>query len=284
MIQRLKLAKIPLCLLIGFSTAFGAVLFSTDSGLDIVFLAGAVFILATGAATLNSYQEYRFDRTMQRTRNRPLASGLISPPHAFVQAILLLLTGIFFISISTPTHSPAVVAAFSIVFYNGVYTPFKNKTLLAIVPGAICGALPPYIGWLGVGGGFYGYEVALLVSLFFLWQIPHYWLVMLTYPQDYLRTEQPNFLRRISEPRLKKLFVTWIGALVVVMLLYLLLPLYLNNIYRFCLVLNCVALLVIFIRDLAVVKTVNYRRLFLVLNLALFLHMAIIMVSRWGGV
>jgi len=282
MIYRLQLAKIPLCLFIAFSAAFGGAISPAVPDLKTISLAGAIFVLSAGAATLNSLQEYQFDRTMQRTSNRPLAAGLIAPGEALVQAVLFLFAGIFLISICTTALSPVLVALLSVLLYNGIYTPLKRRTLLAIVPGAMCGALPPYIGWLGAGGCFIGYEAALLFSLLFLWQIPHYWLVMLTHQQDYLVTEQPNFLQRISEPNLKRFFVTWIGGLVLVMLLFLLLPLSLSTLTQVFVILNCCSLLLLFVWGLTVDKICNYKKLFLTLNWTLFFHMAIILLGRKG--
>lgn len=280
MIQRLGLAKVPLCLLISCSTVFGYVLSNPVIALETLLTGCGIFILATGAATLNSLQEYRLDGLLERTRNRPLPKGLIHPLQAGIQAVILLFTGMILLFVATKTFLPLVAAVFAVFLYNGVYTPLKKKSVLAIIPGAICGALPPYIGWLAGGGAVVSYTAALLIVLFFLWQVPHFWLVLLTFKEDYERSSFPNFLKQFREDRLKRFFVTWIGALVSVMLMFLTLPFPLGLFFRFVLIVNSCLLLVAFAYSLKIRKTCNYRVLFFVLNFALFLHMLFLGMGR----
>ena len=175
-------------------------------------------------------------------------------------------------------------AVLAVILYNGVYTPLKKKTILAILPGAICGALPPYIGWLSGGGGVVNYTAALLLALFFLWQVPHFWLVLLTFKRDYEKSNIPNFLRQFEEHRLRRYFVTWIGALVFVMLMFLTLPYPIGLAFRVIVIVNGFILLVVFAYCLGIRKACNYRILFIVLNCSLFLHMLVFGAGRIAGV
>ena len=112
--------------------------------------------------------------------------------------MILLLAGLIVLLGVNETLSPVLVAIFAVILYNGVYTPLKKKSVLAIIPGAFCGALPPYIGWLSGGGGVISYTAVLLIVLFVLWQIPHYLLVLLTFKDDYEKSSLPNFLKNVS--------------------------------------------------------------------------------------
>jgi protoheme IX farnesyltransferase len=262
--HRLALAKVPLCLLIGCSTVFG-------------------FILATGAATLNSFQEFRLDGELERTKSRPLPKGVLTPRQAGIQAVVLLLVGLFVLFAATKTLLPVFTAIFAVVLYNGMYTPLKKRTVLAILPGAFCGALPPYIGWLSGEGEVVSYTAILLISLFTLWQIPHFWLILLNFKEDYEKSNLPSLLKQFSEDSLKRFFVTWIGALVLVMLMFLSLPFPLGSFFSITIILNALVLLVVFSYGLAFQKVCNYRILFIVLNFALFLHMVVIVVGRIAG-
>lgn len=276
MSRRLVLAKVLLCLLIGCSTLFGSVLADPIIVPRTFFISFGIFVLATGAATLNSLQEYRLDGELERTRNRPLPKGLVPPRQAGIQALVLLFVGLLILFVATKTFLPVLAAVFAVILYNGVYTPLKKTSVLAIIPGAICGALPAYIGWLGGGGGTVSYTAALLIVLFVLWQVPHFWLVMLTFKEDYERSSFPNLLKQFQEDSLKRFFVTWIGALVSVMLMFLTLPFPLGRCFRAVIIVNGCLLLVAFTYGLAIRKTSNYRILFFVLNFALFLHMVVL--------
>jgi protoheme IX farnesyltransferase len=278
-----KLAKVPLCLLIGCSTLFGFLLADPQFSLKMWMIGCGVFILATGAASLNSLQEYRLDGEMERTKNRPLPKGLVSPRQAGGQAMILLVAGMVILITAANTIFLVLVAASAVVLYNGIYTPLKTKTVLAIVPGALCGAFPPYIGWLGGGGEALCYSAALLIVLFVLWQIPHYWLVLLSFKKDYAESRLPNLLGQFQESKLKRFFVTWIGALVSVMLMYMTLPFTFGPVFRAAIIFNGCLLLIVFTYELAIRENNNYRRLFMVLNGSLLLHMVIIVAGRIAG-
>lgn len=278
--SRIVLAKVPLCLLIGCSTLFGYILADPVIVPQTILTGGGIFILATGAATLNSLQEFRLDGELARTSNRPLPKGLLPPFQAGVQSLILLLSGFLTILIATDNFLPFTAAAFAVALYNGIYTPLKKKSVLAIIPGAICGALPPYIGWLAGGGSGVGYPAVLLIVLFILWQIPHFWLVLLTFQDDYRGSSLPSLLKQFREDSLRRFLVTWIGALVLVMFMFLTLPPPLSWAFRAITVMNGCLLLVVFAYSLAIRRNCNYRNLFIVLNVSLFLHMVSIAAGR----
>lgn len=246
-----------------------------------MFSAGlGIFILATGAATLNSLQEYRLDGELMRTRSRPLPKGLVEPRQAGTQAMVLLSTGLLILFVATETALPVLTAIFAVFLYNGVYTPLKKKTVLAIIPGAMSGALPPYIGYLSGGGEPFCYPATLLIVLFILWQVPHFWLVLLNFKDDYSQSSLPHLLQRFPEDSVKRFFVSWIGALVLVMFMFLGLPYDLGWSFRGIIVLNGILLLVAFLYGMALRKACNYRFLFITLNVALFIHMMALSAGR----
>jgi protoheme IX farnesyltransferase len=277
---RLQLAKVPLCLLIGCSTLFGAILAQAHFTWSALILAMGVFVLATGGASLNSLQEHRLDAQMERTRNRPLPQRRISLTAAAWQAALLLLAGMVMVALASSSILASATALFALILYNGVYTPLKKRSVLAIFPGALCGALPPYIGWLGAGGYPVSYEAVLIVALFVLWQVPHYWLVMLNFQQDYLVSTQPNFLKQLQAPSIKRFFVTWIGALALVMIMFVVLPPGMDTGFSLALISNATLLLAVFIHGLVPKESNNYPRLFMSLNISLLVHMVIVCAGR----
>ena len=282
MTARFELAKVPLCLFIGCAALFGGLMASSALSLRTLQVAAGVFLVATGAASLNSLQEHRLDGRLARTRNRPLPTGRLTRGQAGRQAVILLLSGLLVVAFDAQDILPATVTAGAVVLYNGVYTPLKQKSILAIVPGALCGALPALIGWLA-GGGENNSAALLVVSLFILWQVPHFWLVLLTHRHDYTGSDLPNLLNQLPEKSVTRLLITWIGALSFVMLMFAALPYPLWPGIRYGVMANGLMLAAIFFYGLAVQKTTNYRFLFIVLNSVLLIHMVLLSAGRMAG-
>jgi len=275
----INLAKLPLCLLIGYSTLFGFFLAESTVSLQAIWAGTGIFILAAGAATLNSIQDHYIDTVFARTRNRPLPRGTVGRRYAFVLAVLLLGSGLLVLYFASERAFPLAVSVFAVLLYNLVYTPLKKKTVLAIVPGAICGALPPYIGWLMGGGGKADFEAFLLVAVMLLWQVPHFWLILLQNKDDYKTGIIPSLFSHFHEETIKRLFITWIGGLLAVMLLFTVLPLMQSLLVRSLIFLNTCGLLLFFLIGFKLDHPVNYKKSFSVLNGALFLHMSIVIAG-----
>ena len=283
MIARIRLAKVLLCLLIGSAALFGAILADPVVSPRILLVVGGIFLVATGAASLNSLQELGLDGKMGRTKGRPLPVGQLSPQQAGWQAFILILGGLLLLFIKTSDPLPMVITASAVILYNGIYTPLKKITVLAIIPGAMCGALPAYIGWLAGGGEGFGFTAILLLALFVLWQIPHFWLILLRYRDEYAASKLPNLLHQFQENTLKRLFITWIGALAFIMLMFAVLPYPLATVARYGVVFNALCLPGIFFAWLTLRTHDDYSLLFVVLNCALFIHMVILAVGRVVG-
>lgn len=282
MTARFELAKVPLCLFIGCAALFGGLMASPALSLRALLVASGVFLVATGAASLNSLQEHRLDGRLARTRSRPLPTGRLTRGQAGRQAALLLLSGLLVVACGAEDILPVAMTIGAVVLYNGIYTPLKQKSVLAIVPGALCGAMPALIGWLAGGGG-NGSAAMLVVSLFLLWQVPHFWLVLLSHRDDYSGSELPNLLNQLPAKNVKRLLITWIGALSVAMLMFTVLPCPLWIGVRYGLMANGIVMGAIFVHGLAVRKTANYRLLFVVLNSALLIHMVLVGAGRMAG-
>lgn len=278
-----QLAKLPLAAFIALSTLFGAVAAMGRPTLQIVPVVLGVFLAASGGATLNSLQERTLDGTMRRTRERPLPAGKVRPGMALGQALLLLAAGILLLALSCEDYWPLVLTAIAVVFYNGVYTPLKTRSALAIIPGLISGALPPYIGWIGGGGEFLAFPAILLIFLLVLWQVPHFHLILLANQEDYRESPLPHLLRRLSEAGLRRLFIPWVGSLACVMMMFAVVPQAMGNAYRIAVVANALLLVLCFLQLGRVATETRYRYLFLCMNLFFMLHMGIVATGRIIG-
>lgn len=271
----LSIAKFPLCALIAFSALFGHVFALQTINRQSVLVFTAVLILACGSASLNSYQERLVDALMTRTSGRPLVRQKLSTVHALVQTGFLIFCGLMLLLWSAGV-SPFVAGILGAVLYNVVYTRMKQHSLHAIIPGVLCGAIPPYIGWLAAGGELLSFQAALPVLLLIFWQIPHFFLVVLNHKSDYHGGFSPTLLQELSEHALQRIFLPWITALVVIMITFSAMPLQLSNGVRLVIIANGLALIAFFYYQMFFAVKPNYRMLFRYLNMAIFLVMAII--------
>ncbi len=183
----LELAKARLGTLVVLTTIAGYVLGARGDGrfLTLVWTVLGTALTAFGANILNQVWEIDRDRRMIRTRNRPLPAGRISRQLAILWGVASAITGL--IVLSTGTHLlTAGLALLVILLYVFVYTPMKVRTPLNTVVGAVCGAVPPMMGWAAATGGL---EVGawVLGGILFIWQIPHFLALAWLYREDYAR-------------------------------------------------------------------------------------------------
>lgn len=177
----------------------------------IIFPAAGIFLMACGSSALNQYQERKIDALMERTKNRPVPSGDMSPGQALLISLVLLLSGAFIILLKS---NLAVLTAgfFAVFWYNVVYVYLKKRTAFAVIPGALIGAVPPVAGWLGGGGSLSDPRILMLAFFFFLWQVPHFWLIFLVTPGDYKKAGLPSITNIFNIVQLKRIIFVWIFA------------------------------------------------------------------------
>jgi protoheme IX farnesyltransferase len=216
-----RLFKVRIAALAGFSSATGYVLAGNGASPGLPAAGGAslgllapslgVFLIACGSCALNQIQERRIDSLMRRTSRRPIPSRRMSVKAALVAALGLTATGSLLLLLEAPVLSFAL-AAFAAVWYNGVYTHLKRVTMFAAVPGGLIGALPPAVGWTAAGGALADPEILSLMVFMFVWQVPHFWLLLLRYREDYDRAGLPAVTRLFSPGQLKRIIFVWIVA------------------------------------------------------------------------
>lgn len=149
-------------------------------------MAGAIAgtaLVAGGAAVLNQVYECRTDALMRRTRFRPLPDGRVAPAEATLFGVILSGVGLGLL-VARANPLTALLAAATLGIYLIAYTPMKRHSRWATLVGAVCGALPPLIGWtashgsVSPGGG-------ALFAIVFLWQIPHFMAIAWMCRDDY---------------------------------------------------------------------------------------------------
>ena len=142
--------------------------------------------LAAGAANIfNELSEIDRDRRMRRTQSRPLPARRISQTHAMLLGVALGSTGLVILDIFANSFA-ATLALASLVIYVAMYTPLKARSTLNTMIGAVCGALPPMIGWVAAAGSLDA-GAWVLGGILYVWQLPHFLALAWMYRDDYQR-------------------------------------------------------------------------------------------------
>jgi protoheme IX farnesyltransferase len=143
-------------------------------------------MLVTGSANaINQVVEKDTDAMMKRTGKRPVAAGRMSVQEGWAFAVITGIAGIFILE-NYFNWLAAGLAAFSLFLYAFIYTPLKKINSIAVLVGAIPGALPCLIGW-AAGEGKLSNDGWVLFGIQFLWQFPHFWAIAWIAHTDYTR-------------------------------------------------------------------------------------------------
>jgi heme o synthase len=145
---------------------------------------------AGGAGAINHVLDRDIDRAMERTADRPVASGRVSPAAGLVYGIVL--GGAAFVLLATTVNPLAAALSLSgLLGYVLVYTMWlKRRTPQNIVIGGAAGAVPPLVAWAAVTGELAGTPLYLFAIVFF-WTPPHFWALSLLMKDDYARAGVP---------------------------------------------------------------------------------------------
>ena len=139
--------------------------------------------LVAASSVLNQVIESRTDARMNRTVDRPVASGRLSRKEGAWFGILISILGSLVLAVYV--NSLTSVSAFvTMLTYVLLYTPLKRSSALCTTVGAVPGAMPAVLGWFAAGGHV-GVEAVALFGLFFVWQFPHFLAIGWIYRDDY---------------------------------------------------------------------------------------------------
>ena len=205
----LDLIKIKISLLVTLTAAAGYLLAAGRITMQMAMVTASIFILACGSCALNQYQEREIDGLMERTKSRPIPSGKLNPDVALRISTGLILFGSLILLYGVK-HLVSALGLFAVFWYNLFYTPLKHKTAFAVVPGALIGAIPPILGWASAGGTIFDPRIWGVASFFFIWQIPHFWLLLLDYSGDYEKAELPSITQLFSMRQIKRIIFIWL--------------------------------------------------------------------------
>ncbi len=189
----LKPKVMSLVVFTGFSGMLAAIQSTNHPHLHPVLACIAMLCLAVGAGAagaINMWYDRDIDTVMERTKNRPLPLGKMSPDEALSFGVVLSIGAVMVMGLAL-NWVAASLLAFANLFYVVIYTMWlKRLTPQNIVIGGAAGAFPPMIGWAAVTGDVTLYPILLFLMIFF-WTPPHFWALSLFANKDYLRANIP---------------------------------------------------------------------------------------------
>ena len=148
------------------------------------------YLSAGGAGAVNHWFDRDIDAKMERTANRPVAAGRISPRAALCFGLLL--AALSFAELTIFVNLLAAALAFSgFLGYTLMYTVWlKRSTPQNIVIGGAAGAVPPLVGWAAVTGSL-ALPALYLFAIVFYWTPPHFWALSLLMKEEYAKVGVP---------------------------------------------------------------------------------------------
>lgn len=273
-----ELIKYKVSLAVSFTSATGYFVFSHQIDFRVIALLFAVFLLASGASALNECQEYRFDALMDRTKNRPIPTGKISINSAWIISIAFTIAGLvlLFLIFNTTT---AFLGFSNIIWYNVIYTNLKRISPFAVVPGSMVGAIPVLMGWTAAGGYVFDKSIIFIAFFIFIWQIPHFWLLMFKYGKQYEDAGFKTINQTMSPDVLRIVIFSWVlGTSASSMLVPLFLPTLSIPLFLIIFALNII-FIIFFIRlSFGNIAETNFRRSFMSINIYMFAFMIMMII------
>jgi protoheme IX farnesyltransferase len=171
----------------------------------------AVLCIAIGsgaAGAINMWYERDIDSIMERTKNRPIPAGKVSPSAALEFGVTLATASVIVMAIIV-NFTSAILLASAILFYVFIYTILlKRRTPQNIVIGGAAGSFPPMIGWAAVTNNI-SIESIILFLIIFMWTPPHFWALALYKRDDYKKANIPMLPVIAGEEATKKQIVIY---------------------------------------------------------------------------
>ncbi len=179
--------------------ASAAFIFGSSSHINLkefVFMAFSLACVIGSACAFNNYFDRNIDKKMERTKNRAMVVGKVSPVGAIIFATALLVLGLSGLHYFTNLYA-LLFGLCGFVVYVFLYTPLKPRSAYALFVGAVAGAMPPLVGYTAAANRMDFYAWALFTFVF-LWQIPHFLAIARYRFSEYRAAEVPLL---VKEPK-----------------------------------------------------------------------------------
>lgn len=272
------LIKYKVSIAVTFTAITGYIVYTGRFDFQTINLVLGVFFLASGSSALNECQESEYDAKMPRTMNRPIPTGKLSLSEAILISTIFCLVGLSILYYSFGTVT-ALLGVINLVWYNLIYTYLKRVSSFAVVPGSMVGAIPAFMGWTAGGGYVFEPAIVFIAFYLFIWQIPHFWLLMLKYGKEYEDAGFKTINQAVNEGHLKLVIFAWVIA---TSFSSIIVPLFLVNIslpfFLIIFALNLGFIAVFTKLSFGNVAELNFRKSFVSINLYMMIFMILLIV------
>ncbi|MFY8107577.1 MAG: heme o synthase [Bacteroidia bacterium] len=182
-----QLVKVRLTSLVVFSSVITYLTASQGAinWFELTMLAIGGFLVTGSANGINQVIEKDFDKLMQRTANRPVATNRMSVLEASIFSGLIGIIGVSMIALFLNQIS-GILAFAALISYAFLYTPLKRISPISVFVGAFPGAIPTMLGWVAFTGKIDA-SALVLFGVQFFWQFPHFWSIAWILDDDYKR-------------------------------------------------------------------------------------------------
>jgi len=242
----LELSKVRITVAVAFTTITGYILAAGSYDTGFLFPTLGIFLLACGSSVINHFQEHKADANMARTRNRPIPARKATPFQAIILASVETIAGSLILFFSGGSLA-LFLGLLAMVWYNGIYTNLKRVTAHAVIPGSEIGSIPPLVGWVAAGGTLFSSGAAMLALFYFVWQVPHFYLLAVKYGPEYENAGMPAITSRWSPDAMRRNIFIWIVITAVTAFALALTPLTLSTLSSWLIVAAGILLVVFFV-------------------------------------
>jgi protoheme IX farnesyltransferase len=205
----LELSKVRITIAVALTTVTGYILGRNGYDAGFVLPTLGIFFLACGSSVINHLQESRTDAIMARTSQRPLPAKKVTAGFAVVLALTEFMAGSAVLYLGAGM-TVLLLGWFAMFWYNVVYSGLKRKTAHAVIPGSVIGSIPPLVGWVSAGGAIHDIQALMMALFFFVWQVPHFYLLAVKYGHEYEKAGLPSLTTSHSAARIKTIVFIWI--------------------------------------------------------------------------
>ncbi|MDC0060733.1 heme o synthase [Pelagibacteraceae bacterium] len=182
----------PRVMILVIFTAFVGMMLAPDtiSPINYFYVLLSVSLGAGSSAAINMWFDEDIDKSMERTKTRPIPLGIISKAEALFFGIFTGIISLLIMYYVSNTLATSLLL-FTILFYVFIYTFWlKRSTSLNIVIGGAAGAIPPIIGWVTVVPEI-NYLPIMMFMIIFFWTPPHFWALSVYRFNDYEKVKVP---------------------------------------------------------------------------------------------
>ncbi|WP_300671202.1 UbiA family prenyltransferase [Desulfoluna sp.] len=209
-ISFLRLSKIFLSVHIGLAAAAGCLFHPGGRAQNACMAWAGVTLAAMAGSLVNNIQDRIQDREISRTQWRWEALEAEGILPLLKGAGLMGVLGLMLVVDASDGLWPAAMVLTGLLIYNGVYTPLKKKSHLALLPGSLCGMSALLAGWMVAGGSPMEKEALSAALVVGIWQIPHSMIQNIKHADEMRKSDQPSITKLFEDTDLAFVTLMWV--------------------------------------------------------------------------